>query len=59
MRFRILSQGKARHPSIPEQQPQNAPALPRAAELDNPYGRVFGSPRSREQLRENAKNPKK
>lgn len=56
MRFRILRRGRAAHHSIPEQpSAQNAPAPPRAAELDNPYGRVFGKARSREELRENSK----
>lgn len=57
MRFRILRRGKAGHHSIPEQplSPKNTPAPPRAAELDNPYGRVFGKARSREELRENSR----
>ena len=56
MRFRILRRGKAGHRSIPEQSSAPvAPAPPRAAELDNPYGRVFGKARSREELRENSK----
>ena len=60
MRFRILRRGKARHHSIPEQSSAPAaPAPPRAAELDNPYGRVFGKARSREELRQNAQSTKK
>ena len=56
MRFRILRRGRAGHHSIPEQPSAPAsPAPPRAAELDNPYGRVFGKARSREELRENSK----
>ena len=52
MRFRILRTGKARRLSVPHKPlPPAAPPPPRAAELDNPYGRVFGSPRSREDLR--------
>lgn len=56
MRFRILRRGRAEHHSIPEQPtPKNTSAPPRAAELDNPYGRVFGKARSREELRENSR----
>ena len=53
MRFRLIER-KAGAPrrlpavSAPEKMP---PAPPRAADLDNPYGRVFGTPRSREDLR--------
>lgn len=55
MRFRILRRGKARHLSVPEK-PAPAPAPeasnpPRAADLDNPYGRCYGKARSREDLR--------
>ena len=46
MRYRVLSKGKVKHLSIPEK-----PAALKAADLDNPYGRVFGTPRSREDLR--------
>ena len=54
MRFRILHRGKGTHRSVPEKPapaPENVPSPPRAADLDNPYGRVFGTPRSREDLR--------
>ena len=54
MRFRLVRLGKAEHPSIPEKPlspPADAPAPPRAAALDNPYGRVFGQVRKREDLR--------
>ena len=52
MRFRVLRKGKARHFSVPEKPaPQPSPAPPRAADLDNPYGRCYGRARSREDLR--------
>ncbi len=53
MRFRILRRDKARHLSVPEK-PAPAPEAsnpPRAADLDNPYGRCYGKARSREDLR--------
>ena len=47
MRFRVRRKGRAGHISVPEKK-----AVPlKAADLDNPYGRVFGTPRSREDLR--------
>lgn len=50
MRYRVLSKGKAKHLSIPEKPAEKTASL-KAADLDNPYGRVFGTPRSREDLR--------
>ncbi len=56
MRFRIKSGQCARRfvfdrtPS-PAKPPQ--PSAPRAADLDNPYGRYYGTARSREDLRKN------
>ena len=49
MRYRVLSKGKAKHLSIPEKPAEKTASL-KAADLDN-YGRVFGTPRSREDLR--------
>ena len=54
MRFRIKRGGPAgrfvfdRTPS-PAKPPQ--PSAPRAADLDNPYGRYYGQARSREDLK--------
>ena len=45
MRYRVLSKGKAKHLSIPEKPAEKTASL-KAADLDNPYGRVFGTPRS-------------
>ena len=50
MRYRVLSRGKAKHLSIPEKPAEKTASL-KAADLDKPYGRVFGTPRSREDLR--------
>ena len=50
MRYRVLSKGKAKHLSIPEKSAEKTASL-KAADLDNHYGRVFGTPRSREDLR--------
>ena len=50
MRYRVLSRGKAKHLSIPEKPAEKTASL-KAADLDNPYGRGFGTPRSREDLR--------
>ena len=44
MRYRVLSRGKAKHLSIPEKPAEKTASL-KAADLDNPYGRVFGTPR--------------
>ncbi len=35
-----------------------SPAPLKAADLDNPYGRYYGKPRSREELREHWQNSK-
>ena len=43
MRYRVLSRGKAKHLSIPEKPAEKTASL-KAADLDNPYGRVFGTP---------------
>ena len=45
MRYRVLSKGKAKHLSIPEKPAEKTASL-KAADLDNPYGRVFGTPLS-------------
>lgn len=50
MRFRVRRKGRAGHISIPEKSEKKAVPL-KAADLDNPYSRVFGTPRSREDLR--------
>ena len=36
--------------------PANTSAPPKAADLDNPYGRYYGKARSREDLRKNRKS---
>ena len=56
MRFRIKSGQSARRfvfdrTTSPAKPPQ--PSVPRAADLDNPYGRYYGTARSREDLRKN------
>lgn len=44
-------------PESPESSaPANEPAPPKAADLDNPYGRYYGKARSREDLRKNRKS---
>ena len=52
MRFRVVSRGRASRSAVPErpQKPENTPVPPKAADLDNPYGRVFGQARKREDL---------
>lgn len=53
MRFRLVRRGKAAHHSVPEKAaPKNIPAPPKAADLDNPYGRYYGTARSREDLKQ-------
>ena len=52
MRFRIKTGGPAARFTFdrtPKPQPP-APPGPRAADLDNPYGRYYGKARSREEL---------
>ena len=51
MRFRLVKRekGAPRRPApVQEPRPQEAP---RAADLDNPYGRYYGKARSREDLK--------
>ena len=43
MRFRVRHKGRAGHISVPEKPEKKAVPL-KAADLDNPYGRVFGPP---------------
>ena len=50
MRCRVLSKEKAAHLSVPGKPAEETASL-KAADLDNPYVRVFGTPRSREDLR--------
>lgn len=53
MRFRIKNGGSARQFMFErEAKPEHEPAAPapRAADLDNPYGRYYTTARSREQL---------
>lgn len=57
MRFRVRRRGRAGHISIPEKPEKKAAPL-KAADLDNPYGRVFGTPRSREDLRKQDRSVK-
>lgn len=56
MRFRLVRQGKASHHSVPKKAaPVNTSAPPKAADLDNPYGRYYGTARSREDLKKQQK----
>lgn len=60
MRFRIKSGQSARRfvfdrTSAPAKPLQ--PSAPRAADLDNPYGRYYGTARSREDLLKNRPDP--
>ena len=48
MRFRILRREKG---PAPAPEPPAAAVPPRAAELENPYGRYYGTARSREDLK--------
>ena len=52
MRFRVKCRGKgaSRRPTAPAVAPAS-PAPPRAADLENPYGRYYGRARSREELK--------
>lgn len=56
MRFRIKN-GQSAHRFVFDRTPAPAkplqPSAPRAADLDNPYGRYYGTARSREDLRKN------
>ena len=62
MRFYDRSGRSARRfvfdrPAISESPaPATKPAPPKAADLDNPYGRCYGKARSREDLRKNRKD---
>lgn len=62
MRFYDRSGRSARRfvfdrPAIPESPaPASKPAPPKAADLDNPYGRCYGKARSWEDLRKNRKD---
>lgn len=52
MRFRLIKReagAPRRLPVPPPPEPKRTP--PRAADLDNPYGRYYGKARSREDLR--------
>lgn len=62
MRFYDRSGRSARRfvfdrPEVPDSPaPSPEPAPPKAADLDNPYGRCYGKARSREDLRKNRKD---
>ena len=49
MRFRLIRRGTAAHSAVPEK--PGTPAPPKASDLDNPYGRYYGTARKREDLR--------
>ena len=58
MRFRLIKRevgAPRRLPAPPPPEPEHAP--PRAADLDNPYGRYYGTARSREDLLKNRPDP--
>ena len=62
MRFYDRSGRSARRfvfdrPEVPDPPvPNPEPTPPKAADLDNPYGRCYGKARSREDLRKNRKD---
>ena len=60
MRFRIKS-GQSAHRFVFHRTPAPAkplqPSAPRAADLDTPYGRYYGTARSREDLLKNRPDP--
>jgi len=70
MRWRVLAGGPARRParrcppdaaggaSAPPPAAPAAPAPPRAADLENPYAPLFGSARSRADLKRPTENHK-
>ena len=52
--YRVVRRAKgAPRSAAPAAEPQPRPAPPRAADLDNPYGRYYGTARSREDLKKN------
>ena len=52
MRFRLLRREKGvPRRAAPAEKPAPEAAPPRAADLDNPYGRYYGKARSREDLK--------
>lgn len=54
MRFRLVRRGKASRSAVPEKPASissGMPAPPRAADLENPYSRYYGTARKREDLR--------
>ena len=54
MRFRLIRRGTAAHSAVPEKPAPAAPgtpAPPKASDLDNPYGRYYGTARKREDMR--------
>ena len=60
MRFRIKRGGPAGRfvfDRTPQPQPEPPHPVPTAAELDNPYGRYYGTARSREDLLKNRPDP--
>lgn len=51
MRFRLVKREKGPCRRLPAAAPEPAAAPPRAADLENPYGRYYGKARSREDLK--------